>query len=570
MKIACIALAATIVLATASHAGPGHDHGHGGAAPALADVPRLESVSQDFELVAVAEGHKLTIYLDAPVSNEPIDGATIEVVAEGHEKLVAKSRGDGVYEIEADWVDQPGVKALVFTVMTPSATDLLNGTLDVHGPEAAAKSAPLDFKALLRRPELWVWSAIVAALGFFLSFAFRPARAPFDDPAAATVRGEQGKPLRHVVGKAAALAFIVGVSLCSAPGAVLAGPGHDHGDGGAAPPAGGNVPRRQADGAVVMPKPSQRLLRIRTSATSNTTAPQSSELLGTVVADPRASGRVQAPFAGRVEVDSGEIAFVGQRVAKDDVLATIVPTVSSVERGSVGQQLAEIDGNIAQAAQKVTRLGKLVGSVPQAEIDQAKAELDALRERRKALSPSLFGKEQLRAPVAGIVSAASVRIGQVVDAREILFEIVDPDRLLIEAVGFASFDDTTITGAHAVVATGKSVPLKFLGRAPELKQQSLPLLFKVEEASSGLPIGRSVRCCADQGDGSGHRAAGGRRRSRPPMDCRRCGRRSGPKVHGQGGPHRAARRSARAGDRTGSTADQRIVVEGAELINQVR
>ncbi|PPD04961.1 MAG: hypothetical protein CTY30_12280, partial [Methylocystis sp.] len=36
------------------------------------------------------------------------------------------------------------------------------------------------------------------------------------------------------------------------------------------------------------------------------------------------------------------------------------------------------------------------------------------------------------------------------------------------------------------------MPLKFLGRAPELKQQSLPLLFKVEKFTGTLSIGRSV------------------------------------------------------------------------------
>ncbi len=486
-------------------------------------------MSQDFELVAVAEGHKLTIYLDAPVSNEPIDGATIEVVAEGREKLVAKSRGDGVYEIEADWVDQPGVKALVFTVMTPSATDLLNGTLDVHGPEAAAKSAPLDFKALLRRPELWVWSAIVAALGFFLSFAFRPARAPFDDPAAATVRGEQGKPLRHVVGKAAALACIVGVSLCSAPGAVLAGPGHDHGDGGAAPPAGGNVPRRQADGAVVMPKPSQRLLRIRTSATSSTTAPQSSELLGTVVADPRASGRVQAPFAGRVEVDSGEIAFVGQRVAKDDVLAPSSPMVSSVERGSVGQQLAEIDGNIAQAAQKVKRLRQARGRrVARRTSTRPRPSWQPCRSAARRCRRRCRQGDSCGAPSPASSQRPASRPGQVVDARETCSRSSIPDRLVDRGRSAPSLDDTTITGGMPS-SRRASVPLAFIGRAPAPEAAVAAAAVPCRAAASS-PRRRPAVTVLVQIQASSLRASSlpAAASCAPPTACRRCGSTSPP------------------------------------------
>ncbi len=564
-----VLLLALVASVATTLAGPGHDHGDGGAAQATADIPRIESVTPDVELVATAEGHKLTIYLDLPVSNEPIDGAKIVVEADGKHKAEAKPKGNGVYELEADWVDQPGVKALVFTVTTPTITDLLNGTLDIHGPEVAAKAAPLDFKALLMRVELWVWSAIAAALGFFLSFAFRPARAPFDDPTAAAT-DPASKPAPRIVGKAAALALTGLVCLVASLDPAHAGPGHDHGDGGGAASPGGNVPRRQADGSVFMPKPAQRLLRIRTAATSSTTAPQATELLGTVIADPRASGRVQAPFAGRIEVDDIEIAFVGQRVAKGDVLAALVPTVSSVERGSVGQQLAELDGSIAQAEQKVARLSKLVGSVPQADIDQARSELKSLRERRTALSPSLFGQEKLRAPVAGIIAAANVRTGQVVDAREVLFEIVDPERLWIEAVGFATIDEKAITGAHAVVAQGQSVLLKFLGRAPELKQQSLPLLFKVEKPTATLSIGRSVPVLVQAKSSTPGivlpeaavvRAANGL-----------------PQVWEKLGPEKFAAKAVRTapldGQRVlvtdGLTNGQRIVVDGAEFINQVR
>lgn len=67
-------------------AGPGHDHGDGGheiVSPISAAAPRIESVSADFELVAVPEQHLLTIYLGNPQTNEPIDNAEIEVSADG-------------------------------------------------------------------------------------------------------------------------------------------------------------------------------------------------------------------------------------------------------------------------------------------------------------------------------------------------------------------------------------------------------------------------------------------------------------------------------------------------------
>ena len=571
MKLISAFVLAFACFLSLAYAGPGHDHGDGGASvQASADIPRLSSVTADLELVATAEGHKLTIYLDNPATNEPIAGATIEVTADGKGKATATAKpvGPGVYEVDADWVDTPGVKALVFTVTTPKIADLLNGTLDIHGPEPAAAAPPLDFKALMGRVELWVWSAITAALGFFLSFAFRPMRAPDDDRAAAALRVEP--KVAGAIRKAAALLIVMAAGLALVADPSWAGPGHDHGGGESAAPTGGNVPRRQADGSVFMPKPAQRLLRIRTLETSATTAPRAVELLGTVVSDPAASGRVQAPFAGRIELTNAGIAFVGQRVKQGDVLAGLVPTVSSVERGSVQQQLAEIDGNIAQAEQKVSRLGKLVGSVPQAEIDQARAELTALRERRKALSPSLFGQEQLRAPVSGIIASANVRAGQVVDAREVLFEIVDPDKVWIEAIGFASVDEKSITAASVGGQDSAPIELKFLGRAPELKQQSQPLLFSVEKPGSGLAIGKSVTVVA-------RLKATQPGIVLPEAAVVRAGN-GLPQVWTKSNPERFVAKPVRTepldGQRVlitdGLAPGLRIVTEGAEFVNQVR
>lgn len=493
----------TIVLAFPAHAGGDESDGHShGPAPSTASAgtatPRLESVTEELQLVATAKGRVLTVYLDAFATNEPIDGATIEVVADDKEKATVKPLGDGVYEVEAEWLDAPGVKSLIFTVTTPTVTDLLNGTLNIHGPAEAAPPAPLAFTGLAVRPEVWVWTAIAAALGFFLAFAFRPARIPPDDAgAAAAVRPqERAEPAAKTgLRKAAALLlFLTAPLLWDQPSHA----GGDESDGHSHAPAQseaaplGDVPRRLADGSAFVPKPSQRLLRIRTIIATPASAPQAQELLGSVLPDPSFSGRVQAAFAGRIEVPASGLAFVGQKVSAGDILAVVAPTVTFVERGAVGQQIAEIDGGIEIAEQKVARLKKLVGSVPQREIDEAKAELDALRERRAALAPSLGGREELRAPVSGVISAANVRAGQAVDAREVLFEIVNPEKIWVEAVGFDQRDPEAIASAFAIAGKGESVPLSYLGRAPALRQQSQPVLFRVESPTPGLAIGRTV------------------------------------------------------------------------------
>ena len=77
MKLISAFVLAFACFSSLAYAGPGHDHGDGGASvQASADIPRLSSVTADLELVATAEGHKLTVYLDNPATNEPIDGAS--------------------------------------------------------------------------------------------------------------------------------------------------------------------------------------------------------------------------------------------------------------------------------------------------------------------------------------------------------------------------------------------------------------------------------------------------------------------------------------------------------------
>lgn len=169
-------LFALIVLSSGiAWAGPGHDHGAEGPAPIASVAPRLESVSSTMELVATSEGHHLILYLDRPDTNEPIDEASIEVSGEGVPTTLAKRVGPGTYELEADWVDQPGTKALVFTVTTKTEADLLNGTWSVPDavPDAFANGPALPLSKVLLRTDILALLSGTLVLGFVLAFALR-------------------------------------------------------------------------------------------------------------------------------------------------------------------------------------------------------------------------------------------------------------------------------------------------------------------------------------------------------------------------------------------------------------
>jgi cobalt-zinc-cadmium efflux system membrane fusion protein len=280
---------------------------------------------------------------------------------------------------------------------------------------------------------------------------------------------------------------------------VSAGPGHDHGD--EAVPAGStNGPKRLPDGSVFLPKISQRQLDVRTVITERKELPKASELVGRVVMDPNAGGKVQPMVAGRIEPGSRGLPSLGQSVRKGEVLAYVRPAMDTVERANQVALASELRSAKALAEKRLARLMQLEGSVPQKEIETARIELESAKGRLVAVDGSLSSREALAAPAAGLVAAANVVSGQVVDAREVLFEIVDPNRLRIEAVAHDAELATNISSASVQINSGVSLPLQFIGAGRTLREQTIPVHFLVLTPKNGklspLTVGQPVKVVA--------------------------------------------------------------------------
>ncbi|GIX54453.1 efflux RND transporter periplasmic adaptor subunit [Sphaerotilus sulfidivorans] len=274
-------------------------------------------------------------------------------------------------------------------------------------------------------------------------------------------------------------------------GPALAGPGHDHGDAPAAPSANG--PQRLPDGSVFLPKPAQRQLGVRTLLTQAGDLPRSFELSGKVVMDPNAGGKVQPLNAGRIEPGPRGLPDAGQAVRKGEVLAYVVTSAAPIERSNQSAQLAELRAAKSLADKRVARLKELADTVPRKDIEAAESEAQALADRIAAVGAGLASREALVAPVSGVIASASVVAGQVVDAREVLFEIVDPARLRIEALAFDAGIAADVGSASLAVGTTR-VPLTFVGASRSLREQALPLVFRAEgKALLALAVGQPVR-----------------------------------------------------------------------------
>ena len=356
----------------------------------------------------------------------------------------------------------------------------MEGKLEIAAAASAAHAPASSWQALMHEPQTWIVAGGALVLGFLLALTLRSGRA------------SGGTPLMLIA------ALVLGV--CTDP--ARAHEGHDHGEdqNPAAAVAQTDAPRRLPDGEVFLPKPSQRLLHVRTIIAKPEEAREARELIGTVVPDPSTFGQVQAPMDGRIELPDRGISHVGQRVKEGEVLALLSPSIPIADLGTMQQLTAEVVGKLRIAEQKLSRLTRIAGVVAQKDIDDTRAELEALREQQRVLAPKDAERIALKAPVSGIISLASVRAGQVVTTRETLFEIVDPHRLWIEAIGSAAHAAPDITAAYATDPDGHSIKLSYVGRAPSLRQQTQPLQFKVDEIHDGLVIGSAVKVYVQQGD----------------------------------------------------------------------
>jgi cobalt-zinc-cadmium efflux system membrane fusion protein len=269
---------------------------------------------------------------------------------------------------------------------------------------------------------------------------------------------------------------------------------HDGGHDEATPGPAANGPQRLPDGSVFLPKLSQRQLAIRTVMTERKELPQTLELAGKVIMNPNAGGKVQALMLGRVEAGPHGLPVLGQSVKKGEVLAYVRPSDAGFERARQLDQSQELRASQIMAEKRLARLQQLEGSVPQKEIDAARIEVQSLRQRAQSVSASLSASEVIAAPVSGVIASSNVVAGQVVDAHELLFEIIDPQQMRIEALAYdvnlagnIGAASASTGGSSDAGSVGGKFDLELVGTGRALKEQALPIQFRLRPNAAGKP-----------------------------------------------------------------------------------
>jgi len=544
--IRAVLMAAALALSPLAQAHEGHDHDAPPAPTSTTALPRAVATSEMFELVAIAGSDKLTVYLDDFHTLAPVTNATVEM--DGPAGTVSATATGSVYELPAPWLAKAGTYALVFSVTTQDGADVLATSLTLP-PRQTISVAQEAQPPLLQGAGVYLTIGAAFLLGL----------------------GVSALVARHRMIAATTLVLLLAGGLYIAR--VGAHEGEDHGTPSALPriTATRDTAQRQANGSVFAPKPTQRLLEIRTQLTNLETHARSVELPGRIVPDPNASGYVQASVSGRLSPPPGGFPRLGTAVKQSDVLAYVMPPLTAAEHSDQRQRQGELDQQIAIVQQRIDRYERLLpsGAIAKVQVDEARLELKGLRDRRGSLDQVRRQPEALIAPVSGVVAAANAVAGQIAETNAIVYQIVDPKRLWVEAISFEALDG--VTDATARTSEARSLALSYKGSGlGDRNSQSLPVHFEVTGNVANLRVGQLVTVSVKTSETVTGIAL--------PRASLIEGQNGQAVIYDHTDPERFVARDVRTQPldadgvliADGVAAGRRIVTRGAELLNQVR
>ena len=259
-----------------------------------------------------------------------------------------------------------------------------------------------------------------------------------------------------------------------------------------------NLHASPVQGEIVLPKPAQHQLGIRTLEVQREPLHRVIELNGKVVLDPQSGGLVQTATGGQFVPSESGIPALGQRVKKGQILGYIQKPQNPLELATQQAQLAQLKSQLTLSEQRVERISQLADTLPKKELDAARAEALSLKQQVSALSKGLHAREALRAPSSGIIASSNALSGQVFSEKDTLFEVINPNVLRIEASWFEPHALPQFSKAY-VQAGNQNVTLQYQGAAHSLKEQTLLLTFEARQLNSmRFPTGQLLKLYAEQ------------------------------------------------------------------------
>jgi RND family efflux transporter MFP subunit len=489
IRVALFALCIAQSLPAVAH--EGHDHAEEAqAAPAAVaggGARRVAVMSSEiYEAVIEPHGDHFAIWLDRYDTNEPVTGARIEVTLDELAPLQALEAEPGVYDVDLpEGFDTAAAVSFQLVISGAAGDDLLGGTLEAAADAEHAHDAwYTGTRGLLLAGGIAIVLVLIAVL-------------------ALRARRTRGATLANAAALTLAPGIAAVVLLGAGASGAIAHEGHDHAEEETPAPAmaaaSGQRPMRAADGSVYLPKPTQRILALRTLIATQGPAPISIKLIGEISGDPRASASLQTLQGGRVAAGPGGWPELGARVRRGQPLLTLTPSGSASERAGASVEAARAEAELTQARLELERLEGLAGIVARAELEAARARVTSLTAQRAAWRGTAgSGGELITAPMEGVIAAVNVRPGEVVQPGVDLINIVDPARLGVDALAFQPIDRAAVRRATVSLRDGTTLEAKLAGVGATQTGGALPVRLQLAAAAPGITVGQPVTAWLEQ------------------------------------------------------------------------
>ena len=244
----------------------------------------------------------------------------------------------------------------------------------------------------------------------------------------------------------------------------------------------------------------------RTAFALRGTLAESFEASGEIIPAAGKMAQVAAPIGGLI--DPGGVArspSPGQRVSRGQVIALLTPTL-----GEGGASYAEARARLREAEEEHKRATRLLAAeaIPQRRVHEAEIRLQAAREALAGLGGGALtagGRIEIRAPIAGVVTARSIAPGSRVDAGAPLFTIIDPSVVWLEVnvpaasaplVGPGSGATFQLEGSPRVYRARRTVSL---GSVVDSLSRTVSVIYEIANADGTIRVGANARVLVGTG-----------------------------------------------------------------------
>jgi len=252
--------------------------------------------------------------------------------------------------------------------------------------------------------------------------------------------------------------------------------------------------------------------------------PSANPVLGTLVIPDDARAVLSSHHAGAFTAE--RILARGTRVRKGQSLGAVrvhndeIAPEAATAPGDVAEARAAVtaaESHVAQARRDLERGRRLYGGeaisrreleareqaleLAEADLRAARGRLDAAQDRVHVLKglggTSVYRSFPITSPIDGVITEVGVAAGQSVTEGEMIYTVVDPSRLWLEA---HLFEDqvrglqpgATRTFVTATDPTPRTAVLWTLGLAFDPDSSTLPAIFEVQPPLAGLFAGQTV------------------------------------------------------------------------------